>query len=186
VSHAGSVLLLETIRATRLDRQLSAALAPWCKPLARHDPAKVLLDLAVALALVGDCLADVALLRAGPQLFGPVASDPTVSRTVDTLAADQRALTAIATAWATARARAWALAGTGAGTPTSIPGGRWSWICEATSKVTLRVLGHNVGARRLYERCGFVPEGVLRGEFLLEGRYVDDVLMACDLVAPVP
>jgi len=83
-----------------LDRQLSAALAPWRKPLARHDPAKVL-DLAVALALGGDCLADVALLRAGPQLFGPVA-------------ADQRALTAIATAWATARARAWALAGTGA------------------------------------------------------------------------
>ena len=96
-----------------MDRQLSAALAPWCKPLARHDPAKVL-DLAVALALGGDCLADVALLRAGPQLFGPVASDPTVSRTVDTLAADQRALTAIATAWAPARARAWALAGTGA------------------------------------------------------------------------
>ena len=53
-------------------------------------------------------------------------------------------------------------------------------------KVTLRVLGHNVGARRLYKRCGFVPEGVLRGEFLLEGRYVDDVLMACHLVAPVP
>lgn len=53
-------------------------------------------------------------------------------------------------------------------------------------KVTLRVLGHNIGARRLYERCGFVPEGVLRGEFLLEGRYVDDVLMACHLVAPVP
>ena len=88
-----------------------AALAPWRKPLARHDPAKVLLDLAVALALGGDCLADVALLRTGPQLFGPVASDPTVSRTVDTLAADERALTAIATARATARARA----GVGAG-----------------------------------------------------------------------
>jgi RimJ/RimL family protein N-acetyltransferase len=52
-------------------------------------------------------------------------------------------------------------------------------------KVTLRVLGYNVCARRLYERCGFVPEGVLRGEFLLEGRYVDDVLMARHLVAPV-
>jgi RimJ/RimL family protein N-acetyltransferase len=53
-------------------------------------------------------------------------------------------------------------------------------------KVTLRVLGHNVGARRLYERGGLVPEGVLRDEFLLEGRHVDDVLMACHLVAPVP
>jgi len=52
-------------------------------------------------------------------------------------------------------------------------------------KVTLRVLRHNVGARRLYEKGGFLPEGVLRGEFLLEESYVDDVLMARHLVAPV-
>ena len=45
-------------------------------------------------------------------------------------------------------------------------------------KVTLRVLGSNAVARRLYERCGFVEEGVLREEFLLDGHYVDDVLMA--------
>jgi RimJ/RimL family protein N-acetyltransferase len=45
-------------------------------------------------------------------------------------------------------------------------------------KVTLRVLGHNETARRLYARCGFVEEGVLREEFLLDGRYADDVLMA--------
>ncbi len=45
-------------------------------------------------------------------------------------------------------------------------------------KVTLRVLGPNAAARRLYARCGFVEEGLLRDEFLLLGRYVDDVLMA--------
>ncbi len=45
-------------------------------------------------------------------------------------------------------------------------------------KLTLRVLGSNAGARRLYTRCGFVEEGVLLEEFLLAGRYVDDVLMA--------
>ncbi len=45
-------------------------------------------------------------------------------------------------------------------------------------KVTLRVLGPNTAARALYESCGFVVEGVRRGEFLLDGRYVDDVLMA--------
>ena len=45
-------------------------------------------------------------------------------------------------------------------------------------KVSLRVLGPNAVARRLYARCGFVEEGVLRDEFLLAGRYVDDVLMA--------
>ena len=53
-------------------------------------------------------------------------------------------------------------------------------------KVTLRVLGPNTAARRLYERCGFEAEGVLHGEFMLQGRYVDDVLMARQLVAPVP
>jgi len=45
-------------------------------------------------------------------------------------------------------------------------------------KVTLRVLGSNAVARRLYARCGFVEEGVLRDEFLLDGRFVDDVFMA--------
>ncbi len=48
-------------------------------------------------------------------------------------------------------------------------------------KVTLRVLGHNTGARRVYERCGFVTEGVLRGEFRIDGQDVDDVLMARSL-----
>jgi RimJ/RimL family protein N-acetyltransferase len=40
------------------------------------------------------------------------------------------------------------------------------------------VLGGNAGARALYTACGFVVEGVLREEFWLGGRYVDDVLMA--------
>jgi RimJ/RimL family protein N-acetyltransferase len=48
-------------------------------------------------------------------------------------------------------------------------------------RLRLRVLGHNAAARRVYAACGFVVEGVLRGEFLLDGRYVDDVLMAVDL-----
>lgn len=51
-------------------------------------------------------------------------------------------------------------------------------------KVTLRVLAHNTEARRLYERCGFVVEGVLEGEFHLDGRDVDDVLMARSLSGP--
>jgi RimJ/RimL family protein N-acetyltransferase len=45
-------------------------------------------------------------------------------------------------------------------------------------RVTLRVLAENAAARAVYESCGFAVEGVLRGEFLLDGRYVDDVLMA--------
>ena len=56
----------------------------------------------------GDCLADLALVRAQPQLFGRVASDPTVSRLVATLAADApAALHALPAARAAARARVW-------------------------------------------------------------------------------
>lgn len=112
VGQAGGVLLTETLAVTGLDRELSVALGPWRKPLAVHDPAKVITDLAVCLALGGDTLSDVALLRTEPDLYGPVASDPTVSRTIDALAADApAALRAINTARAVARTRAWALAG---------------------------------------------------------------------------
>jgi hypothetical protein len=79
--------------------------ARWRRPAAVHDPATVLTDLAVASALGGDCLADVAVLRAEPDLFGAVASDPTVSRSLGSLAADAgRALAVIDAARAVARA----------------------------------------------------------------------------------
>jgi hypothetical protein len=48
------------------------------------------------LALGGDCLADVNLLRAESAVFGQVASGPTVSRLIAALAGDaDRVLTAI-------------------------------------------------------------------------------------------
>lgn len=112
VGQAGGVLLTETVRASGLDVALSAGLNGWRKPLATHDPAKVLLDVALTLAVGGDCLADVAVLRAEPGVFGRVASDPTVSRTISLLAGDaDRVLPAIEKARAAARARVWKLAG---------------------------------------------------------------------------
>ncbi|MER6352921.1 GNAT family N-acetyltransferase [Streptomyces sp. NPDC001634] len=48
-------------------------------------------------------------------------------------------------------------------------------------RLTLRVLGHNTPARKLYESEGFVVEGILPEEFLIEGEYVDDVLMGRSL-----
>ncbi|MER6573153.1 GNAT family N-acetyltransferase [Streptomyces sp. NPDC001093] len=44
-------------------------------------------------------------------------------------------------------------------------------------RLSLRVLGHNAPARALYESEGFAVEGVQPEEFLLDGAYVDDVLM---------
>jgi hypothetical protein len=115
VSHAGAVLLVDTVRAAGLDRALSAGLEPWRKPTAVHDPAKILLDLVVSLAVGGDCLADIAVLRGAPSVFGPVASDPTVSRLIATLAGDaDRASAAIDTARAAARKTVWSRAGAAA------------------------------------------------------------------------
>jgi hypothetical protein len=112
VSQAGAVLLVATAGKVGLDRALSAALAPWRKRWAVLDPGKILLDLAVSVAIGGDCLADIALLRAEPAVFGRVASDPTVSRLVDALAATPgAALAAIDQARAVVRQRVWKLAG---------------------------------------------------------------------------
>jgi hypothetical protein len=74
-----------------------------------HDPGKTVLDLAVTIALGGDCLADVAVLRAQPELFGAVASDPTISRLIEGLGDDSATvITAIRAARAGARAKVWA------------------------------------------------------------------------------
>ncbi|MFF0202614.1 GNAT family N-acetyltransferase [Streptomyces sp. NPDC005017] len=50
-------------------------------------------------------------------------------------------------------------------------------------RITLRVLGYNTAALRLYEAEGFVVEGVQPEEFFLDGRYVDDVAMGQRLVS---
>lgn len=112
VAHAGGVLLTRTAIATGLSGALSQGLAPWRKPLAVHDPAKVVTDLALSLVLGGDALCDAALLRAEPGLYGLVGSEATISRAITTLAEDaDKALKAIATARAAARGVAWDLAG---------------------------------------------------------------------------
>ena len=112
VGQAGGMLLTRTAVVTGLTHGLSKALAPWRKPFATHDPGKIVSDLAISLALGGDCLADAALVRSEPAVYGKVASDPTISRLISLLAGDApRVLKAIDIARAGARARAWALAG---------------------------------------------------------------------------
>lgn len=74
LGHAGGLLLTETVHASSLGHHLKMALTPWKKPFAVHDPAKILLDLAITLALGGDALSDSTALRDEPDLYGPVAS----------------------------------------------------------------------------------------------------------------
>jgi len=108
VSSAGAVLLLKSAQVSGLAVELSRALRPWRTARSIHDPGKSVLDLAVTIALGGDCLADAAVLRAQPELFGAVASDPTISRLIDALGEDAAAvIAAIRRARAAARATVW-------------------------------------------------------------------------------
>ena len=82
VGLAGAVLLTEAIRVTGLGDGLSQALAAWRRPSAAHEPGKM--------------LSDPAVLRCEDEVFGPVASDPTVCRLIKALARDaERRLTTV-------------------------------------------------------------------------------------------
>jgi Transposase DDE domain group 1 len=90
-AHAGTRLLAEVAEFTGLSDALSVALAPTVRRTRRHDPGRVLLDVALTLADGGDCLSDLAVLRDQPGLFGSVASTPTASRVIDAVDADRLA-----------------------------------------------------------------------------------------------
>ncbi len=109
VSHAGAALLAETADRTGLTPELSRALAGLRERRGRHDPGRVIRDLAVMLADGGDCLSDLRAVRDQQPLFGPVASDTTAFRLIDRIASDPAALEALRAARARARARAWEL-----------------------------------------------------------------------------
>jgi hypothetical protein len=109
VSHAGAALLAETADRLGLTGELSRALAPLRERRGKHDPGRVVRDLAVVLADGGDCLSDLRAVRDQEPLFGPVASDTTAFRLIDRIAGDPAAVDALRAARARARARAWEL-----------------------------------------------------------------------------
>jgi hypothetical protein len=103
VSHAGSRLLADLADATTLTRELSAVLDGVRGRWPRHDPGRVLVDLAVAIADGAETISDIAVLADQPALFGPVASDSTCWRLLDGLA--EHRLSAVAGARARWRGR---------------------------------------------------------------------------------
>jgi len=52
---------------------------------------------------------------------------------------------------------------------------------RGAQRLSVHVLATNTAALRLYSVCGFSVDGTLAREFLLEGKHVDDVLMALPL-----
>ena len=107
VSHAGAALLGEAADRLGLTAALSGALTGVRERRGRHDPGRVVRDLAVMLADGGDCLADLRAVRDQQVLFGPVASDATAFRVIDAIASDPALLDRLRAARAAARENAW-------------------------------------------------------------------------------
>jgi Transposase DDE domain group 1 len=98
VSHTGSVALRALADRTGLTAGLSAALARrGFMPV--HDRGRVLADLAVTIADGGRVLSDLGVLRDQGELFGSVASDPTLWRTLDGIGDLQRDKLTARTCW---------------------------------------------------------------------------------------
>ena len=107
VSHAGAGLLAEAADRLGLTRALWEALAGMRERRSKHDPGRVVRDLAVMLADGGDCLADLRAVRDQEPLFGEVASNATAFRVIDAIAGDAALLAALRAARARSRENAW-------------------------------------------------------------------------------
>jgi hypothetical protein len=106
INHAGAAALRLIADRTGLTSGLSRALArPGFVPV--HDRGRVLADTAVLIADGGRVLSDLAMLRDQAELFGPVASDPTLWRALSEIGAPQRRR--IARARARTREHVWSL-----------------------------------------------------------------------------
>ncbi len=80
MSHVGSHLLADVADRATLTHELSTTVAPVRRPRARHDPGRVLVDLAVAVADGATRSCEIAVLTDQAAAFGKVASDSTCWR----------------------------------------------------------------------------------------------------------
>jgi len=127
VSHAGTVLLSELADRIGLTAALSEATHCLRERRAGHDPGRVLVDVAVAIADGARSISDVQTLADQQGLFGPagsVASTATVWRVLAGI--DSAMLAEVRQARAAARDRAWLARSelTGAELPGSRAAGR--------------------------------------------------------------
>jgi len=107
-SRAGTALLTGLADTLGLTEGLVKGLSVHSRKV-RHEPGRVVRDLAVMLADGGDCLSDLGALRDQGVLFGAVASEATAYRCLERL--DEKMLAQIRAARAAARVRAWGLGG---------------------------------------------------------------------------
>jgi hypothetical protein len=103
--HTGTVAVRLLADRSGLTRRLSQVMNPK-DALVLHDRGRVMADTAVMIADAGPVMSDLAILRDQGEVFGPVASDPTLSRILSGVDAHQ--LARIAAARAKTRAVVWA------------------------------------------------------------------------------
>lgn len=107
VSRSGSALVCELAARLSLDRELSERLAHLFRRRPKHDPGRLLVDLATTLIDGGDCVSDLGVLAEQPDLFGRVASHSTATRLLHALGEPE--LAAMREARRCVRERAWLL-----------------------------------------------------------------------------
>ncbi|MBA3250908.1 MAG: transposase, partial [Geodermatophilaceae bacterium] len=124
VSHAGTALLVEVADRFGLTAAFCEALDGLRVRRSGHDPGRVLIDVAVAIADGAETIRDVQALADQNALHSPVASTATIWRVLDGI--DDTMLAQLRAARAQARERVWAARGelTGAALPPARAAGR--------------------------------------------------------------
>ncbi len=124
VTHAGTALLREVADRVGLTAAFSEALDGLRQRRSGHDPGRMLVDVAVAVADGAETISDVQALADQPALHGRVASTATIWRAL--AAVDAETLAGLRAARAVARERVWAARGelTGVELPPARAAGR--------------------------------------------------------------
>lgn len=112
VSQAGLGVLTSFLNVLDFRRLCEDRFSQFVPATATHRPGKMIADLAIMLAAGGEQVTDIDQLSSSPGLFGPVASEATISRMMARIK-DQPAVVdyAFATMHRTLRSRVWAAAG---------------------------------------------------------------------------
>lgn len=112
VDHCGAVALVELADTLGLTAALRERPSSRRRRRSAHDPGAVLRDLIVSIADGATGLADLAVLRNQPDLFGAVAPHATAWRTIERIADDELGgIDGIEAARAAARKAAWTVDG---------------------------------------------------------------------------
>lgn len=112
ISHAGTKILTGFIDALEFKDLCEDRLRQFTPPGAVHRPGHLVARLAVMLCAGGEYVSDLDMFRTQPGLFGPVASNATVSRFFDRTAANPEVFAhGFETLTRTLRSRVWEAAG---------------------------------------------------------------------------